>query len=428
MCKMRKQSAACKGNALYTNAVPKMRFCNDEGNVKMNRVEKTAVFSALLTAVIAAVKLLAGTMFGSIALVADAIHSFTDIIGSVAVFFGARFSGIKSEKFPFGLYKLENLVSLFLALLIFYTAFEIFLESFGALGSPGQSAGPITIAAALFSLIVSVFLARYKMKVGKEENSPSMVSEAKHTKTDAISTVGVLIAVTASFAGFPALDPIIGIAVAVLVFKAGLEIFLDSSKVLLDISLDYKTMRKIEQIASKQKDVKVMDIVARNSGSYVFVDLKLETGLKDLKRVSQVRQECEEKIRKAVPKIDKITIDVDYKRKDVLKYAVALESNSKEGPLAEEFGAARFFGIFTVDNKPGRRKVLSSNIIENPFCKSKERKGILAAEFLAKNKADVLFVKKEMHKGGAFYALQENFVEIKKTGKKSFKELLEGFE
>ena len=58
----------------------------------------------------------------------------------------------------------------------------------------------------------------------------------------------------------------------------------------------------------------------------------------------------------------------------------------------------------------------------------KARKGILAAELLAKNKVDVLFTKGEMHKGGAFYALQENFIEMRETEKKTFKELLEGFE
>ena len=60
-------------------------------------MEKAAVVSAIVTAIIAIVKFTAGTLFGSIALIADAIHSFTDIIGSIAVFFGIRFSEIKSK-------------------------------------------------------------------------------------------------------------------------------------------------------------------------------------------------------------------------------------------------------------------------------------------------------------------------------------------
>jgi cation diffusion facilitator family transporter len=404
-----------------------MRKPYDKGAVVMNRLEKAAVVSAGATAAIALIKFLAGTLFGSIALVADAIHSFTDIVGSIAVFFGVRFSEVKSKRFPYGLYKLENLVSLFLALLIFYTGLEILDEALAAvLGNVSQQAGPIAIAAALFSLVVSFLLASYKFRVGREENSPSMLSEANHTQLDAITTVGVLFGVSASFAGFPFLDPVVGIGIALLVFKAGAEILFDSAKVLLDISLDYKTMKRIERIAESQKNVQVKELAARNSGRYVFVDLKLETNLKDLKKVDQLRKECEEKIRKAVPRIDKLMIDVEYKKKDVLVYAVPLEGNSFKSAVAREFGTAKFFGLARVSNKAGNKKLLESRVIENPYWKSKSRKGILAAEFLAKNSVDVLFSKDEMHKGGAYYALQENFVEIEKTGKKDFEKVLEG--
>ena len=393
----------------------------------MNRLERTAILSAIATAAIAIIKFAAGTLFGSIALIADAMHSFTDIIGSVAVFFGVRFSDVKSRKFPYGLYKLENLISLFLSLLIFYTAIEILLESAAAIGSPGQKIGVIAIAAALFSLAVSFLLARYKLKAGREENSPSMLSEAKHTKTDAVSTVGVLVAVTASFMGFPILDPIIGILVALVVFKAGFEIFVDSAKVLLDASLDYKSMRKIERIARQQKEVMVTEIAARNSGRYVFVDLKLETNLKDLKRVDQLRKHCEEKIKREIPKIDKIVIEIDYKKKDVLLYAVPLSQKSINSGIASEFGTAPFFGLFKISNRAGGGKPDGARIIANPNAKEKTKRGIRAAELLAKNKVDVLLTPSEMHKGGGYYALQDNFIEMQVTKAKTFEEVLNQF-
>ena len=85
----------------------------------MNRLERAATISAIATAVIAIVKFIAGVTFNSLALVADAIHSTVDIIGSIAVFLGIKFSSIKSKQFPYGLYKIENLISLFLACLYF---------------------------------------------------------------------------------------------------------------------------------------------------------------------------------------------------------------------------------------------------------------------------------------------------------------------
>jgi cation diffusion facilitator family transporter len=388
----------------------------------MNELERAAIVSSFATAVIAIVKFVVGTSFGSVALIADAMHSFTDIIGSIAVFFGIRFSEIKTNKFPYGLYKLENLISLFLSLIIFYTSIDIVFDVIDSIGKPVANAGSLTILAALFSLIVSLALAKYKLKVGKKNNSPSMINESKHTKMDAITTMGVLIGVTASFLGYTFLDPIIGFLVALLVFKAGLEIFIDSSKVLLDASLDYKTLRKIESIIEKEKGVKVSSLMARSSGRYIFVEMKLETNIKDLKKASQLKEKYEKEIKQKIPFIDKIIIETDYKKKNVLVYAIPIQKNSESSLLSEDFGTTKFFGFVKINLL--EKKVLSKKIVSNPFASEKSRKGILAARLLTKKKVDVLITKKEMHEGGAFYALQDNFIEMKTSKEKTFKKVI----
>ncbi|MBN1941403.1 MAG: cation diffusion facilitator family transporter [Candidatus Diapherotrites archaeon] len=393
----------------------------------MNRLEKTAIISSAGNALIAAIKFFAGVTFGSIALVADAIHSFTDIITSIAVFFGIRFSEKKTKKFPYGLYKLENLVSLFIALIIFWTGAEILIESFEKFGSAEQITEIMPIAIGLIALVIAFALAKYKQKVAEEEHSPSMLSEAKHSMLDVYTTVGAVAAVVLSFAGFPVADPLIGFLIGLLVFKAGFEIFVDSARVLLDASIDYKTMRKIEKIVLQQGNVKIKEITARNSGRYVFVDLKLETNLKDLKKVSQLHKRCEEKIRQALPRIDKIMLDVEYRKKDVLEYAVPILENRMDSKIASEFGSAKYFCLFKATNNEKSNRVLETRIIENPHAKSDSRKGILTAELLTKNKADVPLTTHEMKKGGAFYALQENFVEMKTIKEKNLKNLLELF-
>lgn len=391
----------------------------------MNKLERTAILSTFANLFLSVIKLAAGILFGSIALIADAIHSFTDIIGSLAVFFGIKFSTIKSRRFPYGLYKLENLVGLFVSLLIFYAVFEIASDALLSLQSAKQITSVLPSIVAFFSFILVLILAKYKKKIGKVENSPSMLAEAKHSFGDAASSLAVVAGVTLSFFGMPFFDPIIGFAVALLVFKSGAEILLDSIKVLLDASLDYATMRKIEELASKQKNVRVKEIIARNSGRFVFVELKLETNLKDLKAVSRLQKECEEKIKKEIPKIDRITIEIEYKKKPVLCYAVPLESNSLKSKIAQEFGLAKYFGLFKVDNK--KRRLIEYSIIENPNWNAEHRRGILAAELLAEHNVDILLSKGALHKGGAYYALQDNFIEIKHTKAKSFEELIKKY-
>ncbi len=395
----------------------------------MNRLEKAAIISTVANALIALVKFIVGSLFGSIALIADAFHSFTDIVGSIAVFFGIRFSKIKSKQFPYGLYKLENLISLFVSLLIFYAAFEIFVGAIGKISHPARMA-PIMeilpIGAAIFSLIISIFLFKYKEIVGKEENSPSMIAEARHTRIDVLSTFGVLIALGLSFFGFAFFDPLIGLIIALLVFKAGVDILVSSSKVLLDVSLDYKTMGKIEGIIKQQKDLELVNLIARNSGRYVFVEMKLGTKIKDLKKVTQLHRQCEEKIKKAIPRIDSILTDIEYKKKAVLRYAVPVMEKREEAQITPGFGFAPFFALLDLKNEP-KKKLLKIEFIANPHTLAERRKGILAAEMLAKKGVDVLLSREEMKKSGAYYALTDYYIEIELTKKDNLKELLNEF-
>ena len=187
-----------------------------DGERAMNKLERTAIISTLGNVFLSAIKLAAGMLFDSIALIADAMHSFTDIIGSLAVFFGIKFSTVKSKRFPYGLYKLENLISLFVALLIFYVAFEIASDALVSLQSAEQIASMVPSAVAFFSFIFVLVLAKYKEKIAMEENSPSMIAEAKHALGDAASSLAVVAGVTLSFLGMPYFDPLIGFAVALL--------------------------------------------------------------------------------------------------------------------------------------------------------------------------------------------------------------------
>lgn len=388
----------------------------------MKKLEKAAVVSIFANAFISALKFFTGIIFGSMALLADSIHSFTDIIGSVAVLLGIKFSSVKSKQFPYGLYKLENLVSLFIAIAIFYAGFEIAMESVNRLAEPIQISSPLPIGIAVFSTVFIFTLAKYKERVGKKENSPSMQSDAKHSLVDVLSSIGVLAGVTLNFLGLTVFDPVFGLIISGLVFIAGGRIFIDSVKVLLDASLDYKTMKKIEKIAEKQKNTRVKELIARNSGRYIFVDLKLKTNLSDLKKVDKIREQCEKRIREKIPRIDRVMIDIEYREKKELVYAVPLKENKKESELAGGFGLAEYFGLLKVNRE--KNKVLSTKIIENPHAKADRKRGILAAELLAEKNVDVLLTKKELHKGGAFYALEDNFIEIKKIKENTFKEVV----
>ena len=221
--------------------------------IRLGRDKKAALVSIAVTAFLAFIKYSVGVLSGSIALVADAIHSLTDVISSIGVFLGLKISSRKpTEAFPYGFYKAENIVSLLLALAIFYAGYEIILSSVEKFEEVVLTDVPIAISAALISLVFTLLLSSYKLKVGRETKSPSLVADGKHTRTDVYASVVVLLGILGNYFGFYALDPVAGILVAVFIFKSGYEILKDSIKVLLDASIDYESLQGYEKLHLKR--------------------------------------------------------------------------------------------------------------------------------------------------------------------------------
>ena len=120
--------------------------------IRLGRDKKAALVSIAVTAFLAFIKYSVGVLSGSIALVADAVHSLTDVISSIGVFLGLKISSRKpTEAFPYGFYKAENIVSLLLALAIFYAGYEIILSSVEKFEEVVLTDVPIAISAALIS-------------------------------------------------------------------------------------------------------------------------------------------------------------------------------------------------------------------------------------------------------------------------------------
>ena len=130
---------------------------------------------------LAVVKYLIGILSGSIALIADAIHSLTDVISSIGVLIGLRISSREPTKeFPFGFYKAENIASLFLALAIFYAGYEIVLTSVEKFEAAIVTNLLPAISVAVVSIVIAFLLSTYKLKVGRELDSPSLIADGQH--------------------------------------------------------------------------------------------------------------------------------------------------------------------------------------------------------------------------------------------------------
>lgn len=217
------------------------------------------------------VKLYLAWISGSLALEADAINSLIDIFASLALIAGIWLSGLKSNKFPYGLYKIENFVSILIAFLVFLTAWEILINAIYEDSTVlGFSGWVLPAVAGLAS--VPYLLGTYEVKIGKKYNSPGLIADGKQHKVDVLSTLVVFFALFAQYFGVP-VDSIGAIIVAGFIAYSGWEILKDSMKTLLDASIDYKTRDLIKSaINSDPVVICTKELNARNSGRYIFVE------------------------------------------------------------------------------------------------------------------------------------------------------------
>ena len=393
---------------------------------RIDRDKKAALVSIVVTAFLVVIKYSVGVLSGSIALLADAVHSFTDVISSIGVFIGLKISSRKpTESFPYGFYKAENIVSLFLALAIFYAGYEIVLTSVEKFEEVVLTNVPVAILVAVTSLVLTLLLSSYKLKVGRDLNSPSLIADGKHTRADVYASAVVLLGILGNYLGFYSLDQIAGIMIAVFIFKSGYEILKDSIKVLLDASIDYDSLHKIRELASEVHGVrKIHSLKARGSGKFIFVEMEIETSLRDLERAHLVSDKIEANIKSELKNVDKVIIHIEPVAKDFIRFAVpCTENEGMRSKVSWHFGEAEYFCIF--DIKAVDNELMDMRFVRNPFVTLEKQKGLKAAELLVSHKIDKIVTKESIAKKSAFYVFDDAYVEFEVTDSDTLGELIE---
>ena len=393
--------------------------------IPLERDKKAALLSIVVSAGLAVLKYVIGILSGSVALIADAIHSFSDIISSIGVFIGLKISSREpTEEFPYGFYKIENIASLFLALAIFYAGYEIILTSVEQFGTAIVTHLGLAILVALLSVVTALILSRYKLTVGRALNSPSLIADGEHTKSDALSSIAVLLGLVGYSFGFSSLDSIAGVAVSVLIFRAGYEIFKDSVKVLLDASIDYEALNRIREIVTSNCCVmKINSLKARRSGKFIFIELAAETNYKDLERAHHLSEQIEAQIKSEVKNVDRVLIHMEPEVKEFIRYAVpCTENTGLHSKVSAHFGEAEYFCLF--DIRTANTELTKIEFIKNPYRTLEKRKGLKAAELLVSKRIDKLLSKENMTEKSAFYVLDNAFVETETTDTATIEEIV----
>lgn len=387
----------------------------------MEASERLALYSTLVNTLLVGLKYGLAVFVGSLALVADAIHSLADVISSATIWAGIKLSRRKTKRFPYGLYKIENLAALVTAGLIFLAGYEIIQSAFEEAVQIRRARLPYAMGGVVLIVAILFAFSRFELKRGKELGSPSLVADAQHIGTDLFSTLIILVGLIGGYFQIPyPLDKWAALAIAVLIGWAGLKIAIDAIRVLLDASLDFDTLHKIRELILETPQVgRINSLTGRNSGSFKFIEVDLALKVRELDKAHFLANQIETRIKAEVPQVDHVLMHYEPLQKDTLVYAAPLLQDRQH--LSEHFGSAPYFLLLTL--RAADRRLLEERFLSNPFTQVETGKGIKVSEWLVGLGVDEVFTTKSFTGKGPFYVFSDANVEMHQTDLRTVEEI-----
>lgn len=395
--------------------------------VDLKQGEQVAGFATLITLALAVGKGAIGYLSGSIALVAEAVHSASDVLTILASWFGLRIASRRpSRRFPYGYYKAESLATLFVSGVILYGGIALGLAGIRRLTAlPQIKVVHFALGISAISALVAYILARWERKVGDKINSQSLIANSQDTQLHIFSSLVLLIAISASYFYIPYIEGVFTLGLALLILWVGLKNGRIAIYSLMDASMNPHMEREISSLLRSFKEVKGVEMVKiRQAGPFFFGEASIQMRKSlDVARSHEISHQLMKRARDRFPQIEAFNISIEPYHSGAVRVMVPLKENKGlESRLSEHFGRAKFFAFARI--KGG--EVEDFFIKPNPFKNKKLRAGLAVANhFLEQEEVDALITKEVGEIG--FYALRNRFIEIYKSEDEVVTDALNGF-
>ena len=249
---------------------------NDE---RYQEARKVTLVGAAVDLVLGVSKVIVGYIGNSQALIADGIHSFSDLATDGLVLFAVKHGRREAdEKHPYGHGRIETLITVILGVSLIGVAIGIAYDASLRLMHPDLLLQPnwIVLVVATISIISKEAIYQYTIKTAEKHNSNLLRANAWHSRTDAISSVIVVIGVVGSMAGFVYLDALAAIGVALMVAKIGFDLAWQSTQELIDTAMEPEEIKQITKAIKSVDDVVALHMLrTRSMGSDGLVDVHI---------------------------------------------------------------------------------------------------------------------------------------------------------
>lgn len=280
---------------------------------------KVSAVSIAINLVLSVLKLIAGIVAHSGAMVSDAIHSASDVGSTLIVIVGVRLSGKQSDQeHPYGHERMECVSSIILSGLLLATGIGIGISGLENIvkstsGKSIEIPGMLALIAAVVSIVVKEWMFWYTRGAAKKINSGALMADAWHHRSDAMSSVGAFVGIFGARMGYPILDPIASVVICLLIGKASIDIFRDAVDKMVDRSCDRQTEESIRRTVLSVEGVKRVDLLqTRLFGSKIYVDLEIAAdGTQTLDEAHQIAEHVHHAIEHAFPDVKHCMVHVN---------------------------------------------------------------------------------------------------------------------
>ena len=277
---------------------------------------RVTLIGMLLDAVLGLLKCIVGLLFNSQALFVDGVHSFTDVASDLVVLVVMKLSrrGPDADH-PYGHQRFETLGTMILGSFLIAIGGALAWDNLWRVMTTAELAIPgwPVLVIAILSILGKEWIFRYTRRVGEQIRSDLIIANAWHSRTDAFSSVVVLVGAVGAMAGFPWLDAIAAIIIAIIIAHVGWQFTWSSVRELVDTGLSDEDTQRLRSAAMATEGVRnVHDLRSRRMGSDILVDVHLVVKPEiSVSEGHQVGMQVIRRMRDALPDIRDINFHID---------------------------------------------------------------------------------------------------------------------
>lgn len=344
-----------------SSSQPESGDANDSNHSELRIAAKVTLIGMVLDAALGLIKCVGGLLFHSQALVVDGIHSFTDVASDLVVLAVMKVSRqAPDQSHPYGHQRIETMGTMLLGSFLLIVGGALAWDNLQRLLAPSPTSLPEwpVLAAAAASVVGKEWIYRYTRHVGEAIRSDLIIANAWHSRTDALSSIIVLLSTIGAMMGYVWLDAIAAVVIAFIICRVGWRFTWDSVKELVDTAMSLEDTERLIHIARQTEGVRdVHELRSRRMGHDILLDVHLLVRPEiSVSEGHQIGMQVAAAMRDAFPDLKDINFHIDAENDEVVQHTTARLPSRKEirdllDVVTQQLPLTTHFRVHYLDNR-----------------------------------------------------------------------------